>query len=339
MAAHSWPRRARRAARGLAFWLMFSARAASAAEPTPGPLEFLYEPANVLVAGAVVEADPAGQIVFRVDAVLNGKAQAVERLEVQVPAWAATRVRTNEKYLFGYTLYGADTRHPGRLVPRRQGALMLVSVGLEPALLRDTPEARAILRLGLHESARSSRHALDLYLRALNAPDLALQYLAAAQIAVEPEVQQRLGATDRVALEAYARNPNAAPAGRRVLLEAAYQAPRRFGSTWAAGVASALVTTAPLDGYDDPAPGLGELVRTAFTILENSPTVLPAASLARWAHSDNPALAEAALLLLRRQARDAERPAIEQALGDPHLAPETRTFLLDHLRRLQLSGT
>ena len=330
---------ASRTGHGLALCLILVVRTAAAVEPTPAPLEFLYEPANALVAGSVLDADPAGQIVFHVDAVLSGKTQPIDRLEVQVPPWTASKVRADEKYLFGYTLYAADTRHPGRMVARRQGALMLVSVGLEPALLHDTPEARAILRLGRHESARSSRHALDLYLRALTVPDPALQYLAAAQIAGEPEVQARLRKADLAAVEAYARNPAASPAGRRVLLEAAYHAPQRLGSSWPGEVSSNLVTTAPVGGYDDPAPGLGELVRTAFTILDSSSIVLPTASLARWAHSDSPALAEAALLLLRRQARDAERPAIEQALGDPHLAPETRTFLLDHLRRLQLSGS
>jgi len=104
MRERSWTPIAGRAAWWLALGFFLAARTTAAAEPTPAPLEYLYEPANVLAAGTVLEADPAGQISFRIDNVLGGKARPVERLEVQVPPWTASAVRPDEKYLFGFAL-------------------------------------------------------------------------------------------------------------------------------------------------------------------------------------------------------------------------------------------
>jgi hypothetical protein len=56
--------------------------------------------------------------------------------------------------------------------------------------------------------------------------------------------------------------------------------------------------------------------------------------LKRWVWSANPALAERASLMLRRQSPKLERSTIQQALADPKLPEKTRKFLNDHLRRL-----
>ena len=64
---------------------------------------------------------------------------------------------------------------------------------------------------------------------------------------------------------------------------------------------------------------------------------LPAATLERWVSSENSALAEAALLNLRRNAPQREQAAIQAALEQSLLPAQTREFLNDHLRRLQLA--
>jgi hypothetical protein len=57
-------------------------------------------------------------------------------------------------------------------------------------------------------------------------------------------------------------------------------------------------------------------------------------ALKRWVWSPNPALAERASLMLRRQSPALARSTIQQALDDPGLPEKTRKFLSDHLRRL-----
>jgi hypothetical protein len=56
----------------------------------------------------------------------------------------------------------------------------------------------------------------------------------------------------------------------------------------------------------------------------------------RWLRSADPPLVERASVMLRRESPTLERSAIQDALNDPHTPDRTRTFLTDHLRRLDI---
>ena len=120
---------------------------------------------------------------------------------------------------------------------------------------------------------------------------------------------------------------------RTLLLQTAANRPEYLGD-WAQAEALRVVTTTPVDGYADEALDPAGFVLVAFDVLGQGATKVSAGALQRWLHSANPALAERASLLLRRDYPAEERPAILHALTDPQLPAQTRKFLDDHLRRL-----
>ena len=77
--------------------------------------------------------------------------------------------------------------------------------------------------------------------------------------------------------------------------------------------------------------------RTAFELVERDRIDVSLPVLERWLAGDNAAIAELALLTLRRQHAERELPALEQALSLSLLPAGTREFLLDHRRRAALA--
>jgi hypothetical protein len=304
------------------------------AERVEPPLELLYAPGSMLVAGPVVEINPTGRIVFQRKDVLGGKERPPEQIDVRVPKATLPTVKVGERYIFGYTNLRTDPRNPTRASLDPNGAVLLTSIGLDPALFRDTPEARAILKAGRSEHGRESRSLFEQLLKALHGSDLALQTLAAGEFAQEPEFGERLREDGgQASIEKAVRNPAISPSVRTTLLVAAANRPHDFGDWWAPA-ATDIVTNTPVGGYSDGAPDPYDLVLTALALLDKQGTKLSADALKRWIWSPSPPLAESASLMLRRQSPALERSTIQQALADPKLPENTRKFLNDHLRRL-----
>ena len=72
----------------------------------------------------------------------------------------------------------------------------------------------------------------------------------------------------------------------------------------------------------------------ALEVLDRYSVKVPADALKRWIWSPSPPLVERVCVMLRREAPEQERSAIQLALADPKLPGTTRKFLNDHLRRL-----
>ncbi|HEU4662697.1 MAG TPA: hypothetical protein VFS55_01570, partial [Dokdonella sp.] len=109
------------------------------AERVEPPVELLYAPGNLLVAGKLLAVDErAGRLVFERKDVL-GKGRAPDQVEVRASTTALARVKPGASYLFGYSLARADARDPLRTVADPRGATLLTSIGLDPALFDDTP--------------------------------------------------------------------------------------------------------------------------------------------------------------------------------------------------------
>jgi hypothetical protein len=297
------------------------------------PLELLHAPGNMLVAGTLVDINPTGRLVFRRTEVLAGTTRPPDLVDVRVSTPALGQVKSGERYIFGYTLLRADPRNPSRAVLNPDGAIILSSIGLDPALFRDTAEARAILKAGSSEKGRESRDLYGRLLKALAGRDRALQLLAAGEFAQDLELGERLreGRGQHV-VEKVVRDAAAPPDMRMTLLVAAHDRPADFGDWWA-DVAIGIVTTTPVDGYAGRAADPEGLVLTALELLDGRIKVPPGA-LRRWVRSPSPPLAERASLMLRRESPALERSTIQQALADPKLPAVTRRFLNDHLRRL-----
>jgi hypothetical protein len=303
------------------------------AQRVEAPLELMHAPDASIVAGKLVEINPTGRIVVEPTDVLWGKTKPPAKLDVRVPRDFLNDVKTGERYIVAYSLFRRDPRKPVGMVPNKEGAIAIVSPGIEPAVFRDTPAIRALLKAGRSEHGRESRKLADLVLNALSGEDEPLRYLAAGELAYEPELGERLTEADRARIEAVARDAKAPIRVRTVLLEAGSRMPEKLGDGWKKA-AMDIVTTTPVDGYSDKASDPVLLLLTAFDVLDRYSVKIPPETLRRWVRNPNPALVERVCVLLRREGPDLERKAIADALADPKLSETTRKFLNDHLRRL-----
>ena len=314
------------------------------------PLEALHAPGTMLVAGTLLDINPTGRLVFTRGALLSGKQEPPERIDVRVPKDLLATVKRGDHYIFAYTLYVRDPYRPDKVAVDRNGATIVSAPGLEPALFQDNRTTREIINAGRaevephdstsaearHETSTSDdRTLLQRLLNALHGKDLALQNLAAHEIALQPDLAADLTSRDRKVLEIFVLDPKSLPSARSALLLAAAHDPKRYGAWWSEA-AQAIVASTPIGGYAGPASDPSGLVLTAFELLELHGVKLQQHAVKRWVTSGSPSLAEHALLTLRQQAPAEEKPAIEEALADPALPTATRTFLVDHLRRLNL---
>ena len=303
------------------------------AQRVESPLELMYAPDNMLVAGKLIEINPVGRIVIQRKDVLSGKIAPPAKIDVRVPHDALGTVKVGDSYIVAYSMFRRDPRKAVGLVPNPDGAVVLENPGIEPALFRDTPAARAILKAGSSEHGRESRKLLDLLLAALAGGDPQLQNLAAGELSYAPELGERLRDADRDAIAKSARNVKTPVGVRALLLEGASRQPKTLGDWWKSA-ALEIVTTTPVDGYADKASDPVSLILTALEVLDRYAVKVPPDALKRWIWNPNPPLVERVCVMLRREAPEQERSAIAQALADPKLPEATRKFLNDHLRRL-----
>jgi hypothetical protein len=311
---------------------LFAATPASA-QKVESPLELIYAPDTMLVAGKLAEINPAGRIVIQKKEVIAGKDKPPAKIDARVRKDVFPSLKIGDAYIVAYSMYRRDPRKAVGLVANPDGAIVLDNPGIEPALFRDTPAVRAILKTGKSEHGRESRKLVDLLVGALDSPDPQLRNFAAGEFAYESELVERLNEADRAAIEKFVRNVKNASAPRALLLEACARQPKALGDWWKSA-ALEIVTTTPVDGYADKASDPVGLVLTALEVLDRYAVKVAPESLKRWVRNPNPPLVERVLVMLRREAPEQERPAIETALADPKLPETTRKFLNDHLRRL-----
>jgi hypothetical protein len=302
------------------------------AEPVPPPLELLHAPGNFLIVGTVAEINPAGRVVFERKEVLSGKPVPPALVDVRVPASVLATAKPGERYIVGYSMYRPNARL-GKMLANPDGPTLLASLGLEPALFRDAPAVRAILDAGRSEHGRESRRFYDLIMQALGGGDPQLQNLAAGEIALDRELFGRVSKDGLADVERTARDPKTSVPARLLLLQTAATHAGYLGG-WASAAAKEIVENTPVDGYSGGTSDLPGLVLAALEVLDLGKTEISASSLQRWLHAANPALAEQAVVMLRRLSPATERTAVTDALSDPHLPAPTRAFLEDHLRRL-----
>jgi hypothetical protein len=253
-------------------------------------------------------------------------------VDVRVPASVLAAAKPGERYIVGYSMYRPNARL-GKMLANPDGPTLLASLGLEPALFRDAPAVRAILDAGRSEHGRESRRFYDLIMQALGGGDPQLQNLAAGEIALDRELFGRVSKDGLADVERTARDPKTSVPARLLLLQTAATHAGYLGG-WASAAAKEIVENTPVDGYSGGTSDLPGLVLAALEVLDLGKTEISASSLQRWLHAANPALAEQAVVMLRRLSPATERTAVTDALSDPHLPAPTRAFLEDHLRRL-----
>jgi hypothetical protein len=293
-----------------------AARAAEGMEP---PLELMYAKPNTLVAGRLLKINPSGRLVFSFGDLLSGQSP---------PAG----------YIFAFSLYKQDPTRPGQWRANSSGAEILVSLGIEPALFEDTRQLRAILKASQNKAESGERRLWQDLLKALKGKNPALQNLAANQIAMDPELRELAGKRDQKAFQHLVLDQGALPSARTALLVGAQKNPEELGDWWQEAARYVLETT-PVGGYASGTGDPGALVLSAFSMLEAAGQELPTKLVSRWVESTIPLASERALLALRRSDPSSERAAIRNALANQQLPEQTRKFLNDHLRRLDLLET
>jgi len=311
----------------------FLPAAPARAQRIESPLEAMYAPDGSIVAGKLIDINPVGRIVIEPKETLWGRTKPPEKLDIRVPNDFLNDVKVGERYVVAYSMFRRDPRKAVGMVANKEGAVAIVTPGIEPAVFGDTPAIRAILKAGRSEHGRESKKLLELLLAALRSEDSQLRYLAAGELAYEPELGERLGDADRAGIEKTVRDTKTPIRVRTVLLEAASRMPKTLGDWWKKAALD-IVTTTPTDGYSGKASDPVILIMTAFDVLDRYSVKVPPETLKRWVWNPNPALVERVCVLLRREGPDLERSAIQQALADPKLPEATRKFLNDHLRQL-----
>ncbi|HMM67705.1 MAG TPA: hypothetical protein PKC03_12270 [Dokdonella sp.] len=309
------------------------AHVAAIAAPVEPPLDLLLSDQSRLVSGKVTEINPAGRVVFERAHVFSDYTDVPEMIDVRVSPSVLESVAIGEQHVFAYSMTHRDKLAPAGVSLNRDGAILVSSSGIEPALFADTPALRSILKAAASEHGRASRGLLDLLVKALAGEDAAVRALAAGQIALDPAMSGMLNAKDRKIVERLARNPDAPPATRSLLLLAAAERPGEFGKWWREAAEEVLAST-PLDGYPSGTMDPTSLVLLAFDVFDIREVLAPRDSLARWLRSPNRLLLERSNAALGRGFPAWQRQAIGEALADPSLNRESRKYLDDQLRRL-----
>lgn len=316
----------------LTLFSLFLAHAAAFAAPVEPPLDLMLSNQARLVTGKVAEINPAGRVVFQREHVFGDASDVPEMIDVRVSPSVLESVALGERYVFAYSMTHRDKRAPAGVALNRDGAILISSSGIEPALFADTSALRKILKVAASEEGREGRRLLDLLLKALQG-DGDVRALAAGQIALDPGISRKLNARDRGIVERIARDPAAPPATRSLLLLAATERPTELGD-WGIAAAEEILATTSLDGYPHGSMDPTSLVLLAFDVFDIRDVLASRDSLARWLRSPNRLLVERSNAALGRGFPTRQRSAIEEALADKSLSSETRKYLDDQLRRL-----
>lgn len=306
---------------------------AAAIEP---PSAFLFNSSHSIVAAEVVRVTGDGGLELRVDKTLHGAPPQAPELRLRTPVQWLAGFEPGQRVLAAYTLYRRSSTRPRALEPRPEGAVLLVSAGLEPALFHDTPPMRALMTVRPSPASAPTRATLDVVMTGLRSRDPQLQNFHAAELELREPLHKLLSDRDRTTIARIAGDGKAHPSARAALLVVAIAYPERFGAQWPGDAALAIVSTSSVTEADATLSLLPNLIRTAFAVLERSHRRIPLASVKRWLPSAQVGLAEAALLAIRRAAPEHERPLIEATLARRDLTPASREFLRDHLRRLAI---
>jgi hypothetical protein len=305
----------------------------------PPPSDYLHVPANNMVAATVRTIDPNGKLTIVKTADVFGANAAPEEITLTVPTWVLRQVAQGESYLFAYTQYRMSPVEPKQVIVNPAGPLLLVGPGLEPALFRDDAAARRMFAHHPLEDRVESREYLDEVLIGLGNTDLQYQNYFAAELALRPHLRALLTKHDIAAIEQVIRNPHAHASARSWLLTGASLQPEMFDAKWLRAICLQLLVELPESGHGAANDFSAALAMNAFVVAAAVEAPLPLPLLSRWIASDSPALAEQALLAIRRTQPNKEKSAAEAVLAHTLLPADTRVFLRGHLRRLELMQT
>jgi len=298
----------------------------------------MQNPQTQVVVGIYLDRQSDGRYRFKKVEDLRGPDTAPDEIVVRGPDWIESWLSQNTQYLFAYTAYKRNQRFRKESLIDTNGPNLIVTLGLEPALLMDSAGLRDRL---LHSLDQASLHT-DAFIadiaNGLGSSDMQLQNFYAAELSLLPDVSKHKNAAVIKAVTALLKNRDAHPTARATLLRVVAANPSVYPPSLLVDVVSQVLREAPLVGYQDPASRHGELLSGALSFTREPAFKVQRLALERLVACDNVVLAEDALLALRRHYPEHERQAVSTALKQTQLPAVTREFLLDHLRRLDLAA-
>jgi hypothetical protein len=307
-----------------------SAFATAAPPPLSPPLDALWQQDVVLAEGTLAAVE-SPRLRFTEVVVRHGGEAATE-VTVLVDDVTLAHARPGTRYVFAWIAWMRSPANKKVRVARPGGPLLVSTPGASPALFEASAAWRGLLLEPPSPQRLETRAHLDRALAGLDNADPQVQSLFAAELALRGALHKRFDAADRARLQAATRRGTLHAAARTHLLEAARIHAAAFGSGWVSVAADVITREAVARTPGAPNEGL---VWAAFALLGEQGGQVPLESLTPWVSSGNGALAEQALLAVRRQEPAREAALLDAALDDPALAPGTRAFLLDHQRRLR----
>jgi hypothetical protein len=300
----------------------------------PPPSLVLQHPRNQVVVAAFVERLRDGRYRFTKLEDLRGPDEAPTDLLIRAPDWLQAHVGAGVHYVLGYSSYIGNPRFPKDFIIDSDGPRMLMSAGLEPALFRDDAALRSALLHPIDAKTLNSTGYLAQVVAGLGNTDQQLQSFYAAEITQNAALAARKDAALVAAIKRLVRNPDGHPSARADLLRLVARHKTIYGEQFLADAIRDILHNAPLNGYQDAQPHIGLVLRAALDIAESESLSLPLPDLIRLVRSDSAALAEPALLAIRRADPALEQNVLRDTLGLSLLSAGTREFLKDHQRRL-----
>lgn len=314
------------------FWI--AAVPAMAAELKP-PLEALRHQNYSLIAAQRLEGPVTeGKIRVRVIERLQGDTTSPEEIDVIVQTGDAGRIQPGSQYLLFYSdveRVSLKVRKELRNPDRRR---ILHIAGADPAVFSDTPEMRALFSPGHAEIERSPEYR-EVVMQGMQSQDPDLVDLWSAEWAIRFTLFADIRPEDVGLLSDLIEDPLQRPSARSRIVQASSERLQPGNETWlTASVGEVLKQINPAQLTEST--GLSQLIYASLRVSQEYPGSSNIPQLEKWLRS-TPPLAENAALALRAISADLERESVELAIVDETVPQQTRVFLADHLRRLDLA--
>lgn len=314
------------------------------AEKIKPPTVALGEPTTTIVVADYMEGSSPERVVFSKVKVLQSRADVPQLIDIAKPDLREPLV-AGQRYVLAYSPY-AENRFE-QIVVNPRGASFLSSPGIEPALWRDSREARALVTWRIDgeeserereqesdESGEAAEHAMPRLLKMLRSDDRQWREFASAEIALRPALIAKLDGSDQKALQRFVGSDAGPDRARASLLQAAASMPAKDAavSGWEK-IATTLLAETPLQtlGVDRRSA----LILAALSYPSTNKQDRDGRLQSRWLQSDDMALVEMAATTLLEISPEVAMSAFDAALADDGLANDNRSIVQGFKQRLE----
>lgn len=314
--------------------LMAVALPVSAAELKP-PLQSLRHHNFTLISAERVDQPVTdGSMSVRVLERLRGDPDVPDRIELLVLAGDHQHMQIGQSYLLFYSDVERVSFKVRKEVRRPDRRKLLHIDGADPAVFPDTPANRKLFNPVLANPEQDPQYRA-VVIQALQSDDPAMVDLWSAEWALRPSTFSEIRRDETEVMRAIIEDPAQRPAARARILQAGAERTPPGQANWYADSARKIL------GQIDPAvlhenPGLSQLIYASLQVARTTPEASSAAQLEKWLRS-TPPLAERAAIALRAISPELENEAVRVAIADDATPGQTRTFLTQHLRRVELA--